>query len=190
MAAMTQDNWLVLAAVVVVILIVGLWLLRRGSTAARPRAHRPDVLDEGVAPAARNQALIDAPPAATITAPPASAGLAGLGEAVAVGAQDIVEEAAAAAAAPAPAPASAPAPGSADDLLRIKGIGPKLKGQLHGLGITTFAQIAAMDDAALDDLDGKLGSFAGRPRRDNWVLQAKFLASGDVAGFEAQFGKL
>lgn len=184
MAAMTQDNWLVLAAVVVVILIVGLWLLRRGSTAARPRAHRPDVLDEGVAPAARNQALIDAPPAAAITPAPVSSGLAGLGEAVAVGAQDVVEEAAAV------APAPAPTPATTDDLLRIKGIGPKLKGQLHGLGITTFAHIAAMDDAALDDLDGKLGSFAGRPRRDNWVLQAKFLASGDVAGFEAQFGKL
>lgn len=184
MAAMTQDNWLVLAAVVVVILIVGLWLLRRGSTAARPRAHRPDVLDEGVAPAARNQALIDAAPAATITAPPAAAALAGLGEAVAVGAQDVAEEAAAAA--PPPAPASEPA----DDLLRIKGIGPKLKAQLHQLGITTFAQVAALDDAALDDLDSKLGSFAGRPRRDNWVLQAKFLAAGDVAGFEAQFGKL
>lgn len=182
MAAMTQDNWLVLAAVVVVILIVGLWLLRRGSTGARPRAHRPDVLDEGVAPAARNQALIDAPPAATITAPPAAAALAGLGEAVAVGAQDVAEEASVAA----PAPVQA----TADDLLRIKGIGPKLKAQLHQLGITTFAQVAALDDAALDDLDGKLGSFAGRPRRDNWVLQAKFLAAGDVAGFEAQFGKL
>ena len=87
-------------------------------------------------------------------------------------------------------PPPAPAPASADDLLRIKGIGPKLKAQLHQLGITTFAQVAALDDAALDDLDGKLGSFAGRPRRDNWVLQAKFLAAGDVAGFEAQFGKL
>ncbi|MEY4721659.1 MAG: hypothetical protein RIQ46_1384 [Pseudomonadota bacterium] len=187
MAAMTQENWLVLAAVVAVILIVGLWLLRRGSTAARPRAHRPDVLDEGVAPAARNQALIDAPPAATITAPPAAAGLAGLGEAVAVGAQDVAEEAAAAAP---PLAAPAPAAATADDLLRIKGIGPKLKAQLHQLGITTFAQIAAMDDAALNDLDGKLGNFAGRPRRDNWVLQARFLAAGDVAGFEAQFGKL
>lgn len=186
MVAMTTENWIVLATVVVVILVVGLLLLRRGSTAARPRAHRPDVLDEGVAPAARNQALIDAPPAATITAPPGSAGLAGLGEAVAVGAQDVAEEAAAIATPPAPAPA----PETADDLLRIKGIGPKLKAQLHQLGITTFAQIAAMDDAALDELDGKLGNFAGRPRRDSWVLQARFLAAGDVAGFEAQFGKL
>ena len=167
-----EQNWPVLAVVIVLALLVAWWLMSR---AAKPveRARRPDVLDEGAAPAARNQALIDAAPAATITAPPAAAALAGLGEAVAVGAQDVAEEAAAAAPPPAPAPASA----SADD-------------QLHQLGITTFAQVAALDDAALDDLDSKLGSFAGRPRRDNWVLQAKFLAAGDVAGFEAQFGKL
>ena len=42
----------------------------------------------------------------------------------------------------------------------------------------------------LDELDGKLGAFAGRPVKDNWVAQAKHLAAGDVAGFEAQFGKI
>ena len=35
-----------------------------------------------------------------------------------------------------------------------------------------------------------LGTFKGRPSRDNWVEQAKYLAAGDTTGFEAKFGKL
>ena len=61
---------------------------------------------------------------------------------------------------------------------------------LHSLGITRYQQIASWTDADLDELDTKLGSFAGRPRRDSWVEQAKFLASGDTGGYEAKFGKL
>ena len=109
--------------------------------------------------------------------------MAGVGEIIAVAAQDEIEEAAVALAA-------APAVDAADDLSRIKGLGPKLRALLPTLGITTFAQIAAMTEADLDALDAKLGTFAGRPRRDSWVAQAKFLAAGDTAGFEGQFGKL
>ena len=90
---------------------------------------------------------------------------------------------------PKPKPAAA-APAGPDDLSRIKGLGPKLQKLLPELGITTFAQIAALTEADLAELDGKLGAFAGRPAKDNWVAQAKFLAAGDVAGFEAQFGKV
>lgn len=195
-------NTLVIGAAVLAVLLVGLILLRRGSTGAKRRDYKPDVLDEGAASVQRNQALIDAAPAAQIiTAPPVSVGLAGVGEAVAVGAQDVVEEAAAEAEAPAapepapePGPAPAPAPeapvGTADDLSRIKGLGPKLQALLPTLGITTYAQIAALTDADLAELDGKLGAFAGRPAKDNWVEQAKFLAAGDTAGFEAKFGKV
>ena len=195
-------NTLVIGAAVLAVLLVGLILLRRGSTGAKRRDYKPDVLDEGAASVQRNQALIDAAPAAQIiTAPPVSVGLAGVGEAVAVGAQDVVEEAAAEAEAPAapepapePGPAPAPAPeapvGTADDLSRIKGLGPKLQALLPTLGITTYAQIAALTDADLAELDGKLGAFAGRPAKDNWVEQAKFLAVGDTAGFEAKFGKV
>ena len=61
---------------------------------------------------------------------------------------------------------------------------------LHALGITSYAQIAALTDADLDELDTKLGAFAGRPRRDNWVEQARLLAAGETAAYEAQFGKL
>lgn len=186
MVDLIEANVPAFAVGLVLVLLVGWWLLRRGSSAPR-RTHRPDVLDAGVAPAQRNQALIDSP-AATIVPPPAAGAMAGLGEIVAVAAQDEVEQAAAAE--PAATPPAAAATGAGDDLARIKGLGPKLRALLPTLGITTFAQIAAMTDADLDALDAKLGSFAGRPRRDNWVEQAKFLAAGDVAGFEGQFGKL
>lgn len=187
MLELIEANAVVLGAALVLVLLVGWWLLRRGSSAPR-REHRPDVLDEGVAPAARNQALIDAAPAVAIVPPPMSAGMAGIGEIVAVAAQEEVEEAAAADPEAPDAAASEPAAG--DDLSKIKGLGPKLQALLPTLGITTYAQIAALSESDLDALDAKLGAFAGRPRRDSWVAQAKFLAVGDAAGFEGQFGKL
>ena len=70
--------------------------------------------------------------------------------------------------APAPAPvlAAPAAPASADDLSKIKGLGPKLQTVLPTLGLSTYAQIAALSDADLAALDPKLGPFAGRPTRD------------------------
>ena len=61
---------------------------------------------------------------------------------------------------------------------------------LPELGLSTFAQIAALTEADLAELDTKLGAFAGRPAKDNWVEQAKYLATGDTAGFEARFGQV
>lgn len=106
---------------------------------------------------------------------------------------------AAAPVAPAPvAPAQveqAPSPVAAqdsaeDDLLRLKGVGPKLKAQLAVLGVTRFAQIASWTDSDIATIDTQLGAFKGRPVRDQWVDQAKYLASGDIAGFEAKYGKV
>lgn len=77
-----------------------------------------------------------------------------------------------------------------DDLLRLKGVGPKLKTQLTALGVTHFAQIAAWTDADIAAVDAQLGAFKGRPIRDQWVDQAKYLARGDIAGFEAKYGKV
>ncbi|MEA3543552.1 MAG: hypothetical protein U9R77_15745 [Pseudomonadota bacterium] len=85
------------------------------------------------------------------------------------------------------APADDAAP---DDLLRLKGVGPKLKALLIDLGVTRYAQIAAWSDADIAAIDARLGNFKGRPIRDQWVDQAKYLAAGDTAGFEAKYGKL
>lgn len=198
MLQMIEANWLAFVLALLIGLVVAWWLFARGSTIAEPRDRKPDALDEGAAPAARNQALIDAPPAADLTPMPGAGTMAGIGEIIAVAAQDEVEEAAvrkaqAESTPPAAKPAetgqvSAAAEG--DDLSRIKGVGPKLVTLLGSLGITGYAQIAAWTDADLDELDGKLGSFAGRPRRDNWVEQAKLLSGGDQAAYEAKFGKL
>jgi len=80
--------------------------------------------------------------------------------------------------------------GEPDDLRQIKGVGPKLNGLLVGLGITRYDQIAAWTEQEIAAVDAHLGTFRGRITRDNWIEQAKFLASGDIAGFEAKFGKL
>lgn len=77
-----------------------------------------------------------------------------------------------------------------DDLTRIKGLGPKLAATLRDLGVTTFAQIAAWDEAEIDRIDSQLGRFKGRIRRDDWVGQAKLLAQGDDVGFAERYGKL
>ena len=274
-----QANWMIFAAAALAVLLLAAWLISRAGKSGREREYQPDVLDEGQGPAQRNQALIDAAPAAAVVLPPImSDALGGMGEVVAMAAQAQVERNTAQAAepevpAPPPAPAevppsepdTVPAPpaepeiapaapepemepyapepaqqpqpeavedevaatqpepgdppaqvpqpepqpsqpdpgpppgpepmpeqptGGADDLGRIKGLGPKLQTLLPALGLTSFAQIAALSETDLAALDPRLGPFAGRPTRDGWVEQAKYLAAGDVAGFEARFGKV
>jgi predicted flap endonuclease-1-like 5' DNA nuclease len=80
--------------------------------------------------------------------------------------------------------------GAPDDLRLIKGLGPKLNAVLTDLGVTRFDQIAAWNDDEVVKVDAHLGTFKGRIARDNWIEQAKLLASDDTAGFEAKFGKL
>ena len=178
MMPMLQENWWLLLIALVIGIIVAWWIFvatRRASVGSECR----DVLDEGAAPSARNQALIDAPPAATkdIPVPPAvPGGLAGAGQAVSA----VAEDAAVA--------RKEPAAASGDDLTRIKGLGPKLQATLADLGITRFEQIASWSEADIDRIDTQLGRFQGRIRRDDWVTQAKLLASGDETGFSDKFG--
>jgi predicted flap endonuclease-1-like 5' DNA nuclease len=88
-----------------------------------------------------------------------------------------------------PAPA-APAAPAADDLTRMKGVGPRLAERLNAAGITSFAQLAALSPEEAEALDARLGDFRGRIHRDRWIEQAGFLARGDTAGYEGVFGKL
>jgi predicted flap endonuclease-1-like 5' DNA nuclease len=87
-------------------------------------------------------------------------------------------------------PIASTSPAGSDNLMRMKGVGPKLAAMLNDLGVTSFAQIAAWTDSDLAAVDARLGNFKGRPVRDQWIDQAKYLASGDTAGFEAKYGKL
>ena len=101
---------------------------------------------------------------------------------------------AAAPAAPAPTPAtsgaaakpqglSAPREGGADDLKKIKGVGPKLEKLLNSMGYYHFDQIAAWGASEVAWVDENLEGFKGRVSRDNWVDQAQTLASGGSTAF-------
>ncbi|WP_192180960.1 NADH-quinone oxidoreductase subunit E [Mesorhizobium amorphae] len=85
-------------------------------------------------------------------------------------------------------PAGIAKPALVDDLKLISGVGPKIEGTLHELGIFTFAQVASWKKAERDWVDGYL-SFHGRIERDDWVKQAKALAKGGVDEYIRVFGK-
>lgn len=92
---------------------------------------------------------------------------------------------------PAPVVTAPPAPVAGDtDLTRLKGLGPKVAAMLVERGIPDIATLARLDAAQADAVAAQLGMFAPRMAKDRWVEQAQFLAAGDIAGFEAKFGKL
>jgi predicted flap endonuclease-1-like 5' DNA nuclease len=167
------NSLLPVIVIAVAVLVLAIFLIARANrktTIIGDERPAQDVLDEGAERARRNQALIDAAPAVVKPEPaPAPA-----------------PEPVAAAPEPAPAPA---APAAADDLARIKGVGPKLVALLGELGVTSFAQIAAWTDEDVSRIDAQLGRFAGRITRDQWVEQAKLLAARDEAGFAERFGR-
>ena len=207
MLELIEANWLLILLAVLVGFVIA-WFLLSGSR--KTKVTRDDAPGEKPG-ARRNQALIDAPPAAakepaaapapepaptpapapapahapapapvpTPRAEPAAAA-AGIGGAGAAVGTAVAEE----------SEAAQQRPEGADDLTRLKGVGPKLAAQLQDLGVTSFAQIAAWDEADIDRIDDQLGRFKGRIRRDNWIEQAKLLNSGDTAAYEARFGKL
>jgi len=75
--------------------------------------------------------------------------------------------------------------GAKDDLKLISGVGPKLEGVLNDLGIFHFWQIAKWTDREVAWVDDYL-SFKGRIERDQWIDQAKTLASGGQTDFSSR----
>lgn len=141
-----------------------------------------------------------------VTAPVAASGH-GHGHAAPKAAQ-AAPVAAASAPAPQPAPATAPAAeaavpeggtrpvaldapraGGADDLKRIKGIGPKLEQLCNRLGFYHFDQIANWTPAEVAWVDDNLEGFKGRVTRDTWVEQARLLAAGGDTEFSRKVDK-
>ena len=161
-----EQNW-VLIVLGVVVLLVGLWWLLGSSR--RVEADRRTTLEkrEEVSPVMTGPAVspIDTPP------PAEPAPLCPEPEA-------LVEPIH-------PIPAGPP-----DELTRMKGVGPKVVAMLNGMGVTRYDQIAAWTEADVARVDAQLGAFKGRIVRDQWVEQARLLAAGDTAGYEAKFGKL
>lgn len=64
---------------------------------------------------------------------------------------------------------------ASDDLTQLKGVGGKLAEQLRELGISQFAQMAALDLSDLDEPEHPLYNLKGRIERNGWIEQAKAL---------------
>jgi ribosomal protein L30 len=82
---------------------------------------------------------------------------------------------------------NAPADNPGDDLTRIEGIGPKIARALNAAGITTFAQLAALEpariSAILRDTNIRLAL------TDTWPEQARLAAEGkwnDLTALQTQ----
>ena len=79
-------------------------------------------------------------------------------------------------------------PDQADDLKRIKGVGAVLENTLNELGVYQFAQIAGWNTENVAWVDDFL-SFAGRIERDDWIAQARTLATGGNTDFSSRVDK-
>ncbi len=84
---------------------------------------------------------------------------------------------------------SAAREGGADDLKKIKGVGPKMEQTCNELGFYHFDQIAAWTDQEVAWVNANLKGFKGRVTRDNWVEQAKLLAAGKDTEFSKKVDK-
>ena len=76
-----------------------------------------------------------------------------------------------------------PAPVVPDDLVIIEGIGPKIAGLLKEKGIVTFAQLAAVDVAVLEQMLKENGLQFAKPA--SWPKQAKLAAEGKMEELKA-----
>lgn len=152
--------------------------------AAKPASAKPALAKPAAAkPAAAKSAA--AKPAATkpAAAKPAASKTAAAPKAAAPNA--VAKTAAPAPAQSAPA-ADKPATGTADNLRRLIGIGPVNEKLLKGLGVTSYAQIAAWTADDVNRIEEVL-NFDGRIAREQWIEQAKLLAAGDETEFARRF---
>lgn len=164
---MSENWWLII--VLLLVAVVALWWIIGGRADAKPRvdqqaptAHLDEPAPHMPAPPAPEVSVATVEPSPVIVGPAAT-------------------------------PVDVPPPvaaGPPDELTRMKGVGPKVAALLNENGVTRFDQIAALSDAEAAALDAKLGAFKGRIGRDQWIEQARLLAAGDTAGYEAKFGKL
>lgn len=166
MAYLIQINlWFLIAAFLVGV-VTGAWMWAR-------RRHRIEFSEpDADAPLART---LERPSASPSSPPSPAAPVAGAGDAVISGGGG-------------PSPFLEAPLGDPDDLLRLKGVGPKLGAMLGELGVFHYHQIASWTDEHITIIDERLGSFKGRIDRDRWRDQARLLAEGRLDEFDALFG--
>lgn len=78
--------------------------------------------------------------------------------------------------------------GPADDLKKIRGVGPKLEKTLQDMGVYYFRQIASWTPRHVEWVDGQI-EFPGRIVREQWVEQAKILRDGGETDFAKRYDK-
>ncbi len=88
-----------------------------------------------------------------------------------------------------PARLDGPRDGGADDLKKIKGVGPKLEAMLHRMGFYHYEQVASWTPEEVEWVDENLEGFKGRVSRDDWVSQAATLAAGGETEFSQKVDK-
>ncbi len=75
-----------------------------------------------------------------------------------------------------------------DDLKRIRGVGVLIEKKLNSLGVTAYEQVANWTSQDIDRISNVL-DFKGRIERENWVEQARILASGGQTEFSRELTK-
>ncbi|MFZ4806599.1 MAG: helix-hairpin-helix domain-containing protein [Hyphomicrobiaceae bacterium] len=73
-------------------------------------------------------------------------------------------------------------PRPVEDLKRIRGVGVRIEKRLASMGITSYEQIANWSESEIDRVSQAL-DFKGRIERENWVEQARILATGGQTEF-------
>jgi predicted flap endonuclease-1-like 5' DNA nuclease len=79
-------------------------------------------------------------------------------------------------------------PSASEDLKRIRGIGVLIEKKLNQMGVVAYEQIANWTAEEIDRVSQSL-DFKGRIERENWVEQARILASGGVTEFSRRVDK-
>ena len=148
---------------------------------AAPEGVQTALTDPSLYEGQRTFVRVEPPPPAP--AAPAATGAAPAAAAPPAAAEKKDPPPAAAAPAAAPAEASpllhaAPKDGKADELELIWGVGPKLRELLNKMGVWHFDQVASWTEKEIRWVDARLEDFKGRIERDDWIEQAKKLASG------------
>lgn len=83
---------------------------------------------------------------------------------------------------------SGKAPAASDDLKRIRGVGVLIEKRLNALGVWTYEQIARWTASDVEKVSEQL-DFKGRIERENWIEQARILASGGQTEFSRRVDK-
>ena len=172
---MTFDT-VTIVLIAVVLLGIAIMILGVVSQRKKPRVERRTDESGSLYVASKERPYMAPPP------PPSPRG-AGVADEVATAATDVAGEVLGVDVVRAPA-------GPADDLRKLKGVGPKFVARLNELGITRFDQLAGLNANEAAHLDERMGPFQGRLAKDRVIEQADLLARGDIETFEEKFGKL